>query len=238
MKAAIQRAYTLDTPRESEGGAGQDAWNVEGSARFANRLPWSALVDIVALQKADSSGLAVSGEARELANDARTWIAGAEDCRVTFEVCVELLFSSDIPELADKLREAIEADPSRVLQLVEQAMREAEHESAMYPTMQRGPAGETPSEENDEAELTEDVSPQREHGLAWLPPAAHRASTDTVTTALMVEVPPLPVQSAISLGVLAGGQYLLPLFDDQDDMDQFASAYDARSTRAQRARGM
>lgn len=240
MKAAIQKAYALDTPRESEGGAGPDAWNVEGAARFANRLLWSALVDIVAVEDANSAGRAVSAEKQDLATSARVWIAGAEDCPVTFDICVELLFSSDIPDLADKLRDAIEADPSRVLALVEEAMREAEYESTVYRFMQRAPTEDAPSEPVVEAAQVpgEAATSLPTHATAWKLPETGRASGQAVINPMMVDVPPLPVQSAIAVRVLAGGQYLLPLFDEQEDLDQIVSAYDDRSARSHLARGM
>ncbi|WP_432263452.1 hypothetical protein [Cupriavidus sp. TMH.W2] len=240
MKAAITKAYALDTPRESEGGAGPDAWNVEGAARFANRLLWSALVDIVAVDDANSAGRAVSTEKQDLATSARVWIAGAEDCRVTFDICVELLFSSDIPDLADKLRDAIEADPSRVLALVEVAMREAEYESTVYRFMQRASAEDAASEQVVEAAHvpSEVATSLPTHATAWKHPETPCVSTQAVTTALMVDVPPLPVQSSIAVRVLAGGQYLLPLFGDQEDPDRFVGAYDDGSARSQRPRGM
>lgn len=239
MKTAIQKAYALDTPRESEGGAGRDAWDVEGAARFANRLLWSALVDIVAAENAVSAGRTLSAEKQELANDARTWVAGAEGCRVTFDVCVELLFSSDIPDLADKLRDAIDADANRVLELVEEAMREAEYESTVYRHMQRAPGEETLAVQKvkDACEPDEETS-EAAHAEVWAPPVTETAATHALTTAMMIDVPTLPVQSAIAVRVLAGGQYLLPLFDDQEDLDQLVSAYDGGRARSQRARGM
>lgn len=238
MKAAIHKAYALDTPPEAEGGTGPDAWNVEGAARFANRLLWSALVDLVAVQEADAAGRAVSVAKRELATDARTWIAGAEGCRVTFDVCVELLFSSEIADLADKLRDAIEIDPSRVLAVVEEAMREAEYESTVYRFMQRGSdeelSADAMSQPDDEARRVPSLTPP------WTAPDRQDAETPThaLTAAMAVEVPPLPVQSAVSVRGLTGGQYLLPLFDDQEEVDQYVNAYDDRSARSQRVRGM
>ncbi|WP_342051299.1 MULTISPECIES: hypothetical protein [unclassified Cupriavidus] len=238
MKAAIQKAYALDTPREVDGGNGQDAWNVEGAARFANRLLWSALVDFVAVHEADAVGRAVSAEKRELANDARTWIAGAEDCRVTFDMCVELLFSSEIEDLAARLRDAIEVDPKRVLAVVEEAMREAEYESTVYRFMQRGSDDELPAfavtQADDQVVSVPSLSP------AWTPPDRERGevSAHTLTDAMAVDVPPLPVQSSVSVRGLTGGQYLLPLFEDQEEVDQYVSAYDGRSARSERVRGM
>ncbi|QYY33720.1 hypothetical protein K2O51_31245 (plasmid) [Cupriavidus pinatubonensis] len=224
MKAAIRKAYALDTPPESEG-TGPDAWNVEGAARFANRLLWSALVDIVAVEKAIAANQPVSPEKQELAVDSRVWIGGAEDCPVTFDTCVELLFSSEIPDLADKLRIAIEADPARVLALVEEAMREAEYESTVYRFMQRGP-GE------------QQAAPLEEYRVQATGIVERTSIAETAAAAMLVEVPALPVQSAVAVRALAGGQYLLPLFDDPDELDQLVSAYDSRSARYERARGM
>jgi hypothetical protein len=226
MKAAIKKAYAFDTPPPAGEGAGPDAWNVEGAARFANRLLWSALVDIVAVEKAIAAGQPVSAEKQELALDSRVWIGGAEECPVTFDTCVELLFSSEIPDLADKLRVAIEADPMRVLELVEAAMREAEYESTVYRFMQRGPTGEVSEPDVEQAQ----AAPASVQEL--------NPVTEASAAALLVEVPPLPVQSAIAVRALAGGQYLLPLFEDADEMDQLAIAHDSRSARYERARGM
>ncbi|WP_454744118.1 hypothetical protein [Cupriavidus necator] len=224
MKSAIQKAYALDTPPECEA-AGPDAWRIEGAARFANRLLWSALIDVVAVEQAGAAGRPISAEKQELADDARVWIAGAQDCRVTFDMCVELLFSSDIPDLADKLREAIEAEPARVLTLVEEAMREAEYEAARYSFMQRTPV--------DDAEPQANVDQVQ---------AADSGKGDQVSSSgaheMMIELPPLPVPNTIEVRVLAGGQYLLPLFDSEEELEHLAGADDYRSAPFERLRGM
>ncbi|WP_155301250.1 hypothetical protein [Cupriavidus necator] len=224
MKAAIQKAYALDTPPECEA-AGPDAWSIEGAARFANRLLWSALMDVVAVEQAGAAGRPISAEKQELADDACVWIAGAQDCRVTFDMCVELLFSSDIPDLADRLREAIEAEPARVLTLVAEAMREAEYEAARYSFMQRTPV--------------DDAAPQTTVDQVQEPdPGKSDRTSNTGAAELMIDLPPLPVPNTIEVRALAGGQYLLPLFDSEEDLEHLASADDYRSAPIERLRGM